>query len=122
MLPVNVRRFIIANIPSVPYLEALLLLHSEPNAPWSSRTLSQRLYISESRAQALLVELRDAHIVNAAGDEFSYAPEPASLRDLFEELSLLYSKHLLEITHLIHSNLDRQAQQFADAFKLRKDP
>jgi len=27
----------------------------------------------------------------------------------------------VEVTHLIHSSLDRKAQQFADAFKLRKD-
>jgi len=121
LLPVNVRRFIIANIPSVPYLEALLLLHSEPNAPWSSTLLAGRLYIPESRAQVLLLQLHQAQIVNAVANEFFYAPD-ATLRDLIDELSLLYSKHLLEITHLIHSNLDRQAQQFADAFKLRKDP
>lgn len=107
----------------MPYLEALLLLHSEPDAQWNSKTLSKRLYIAESQAVTLLLQLRNANIVSAttAMDEFFYAPEPATLRDLIGELSLLYSKHLLEITHLIHSKLDRQAQQFADAFKLRKD-
>lgn len=124
MIPADVRRFILANIPSVPYLEALLLLHSEPDAQWSSKALSKRLYITENQAEALLLQLHNAQIVKAAAaaGEFCYAPEPATLCDLIEELSLLYSKHLLEVTHLIHSKLDRQAQQFADAFKLRKDP
>lgn len=124
MLPAEVRRFILANIPSVPYLEALLLLHSEPGAQWNSKALSQRLYIAEHQAEALLLQLHNAQIIKAATGvgEFFYAPEPTTLRNLIDELSLLYSKHLLEVTHLIHSKLDRQAQQFADAFKLRKDP
>ena len=38
-----------------------------------------------------------------------------------DRLADLYATHLVEVTHLIHSSLDRKAQQFADAFKWRKD-
>jgi hypothetical protein len=43
------------------------------------------------------------------------------LRERIDRLADLYSTHLVEVTHLIHSSLDRKAQQFADAFKWRKD-
>jgi hypothetical protein len=43
------------------------------------------------------------------------------LRERIDALADLYAKHLVEVTLLIHSTLDRKAQQFADAFKLRKD-
>ena len=32
-----------------------------------------------------------------------------------------YAAHLMSITDLIHSRVDRRAQQFADAFRFRKD-
>ena len=54
-------------------------------------------------------------------------PEPLwhqaemALRELIDRLAELYAKHLVEVTHLIHSTLDRKAQKFADAFRLRKD-
>jgi hypothetical protein len=38
-----------------------------------------------------------------------------------DRLADLYATHLVEVTLLIHSSLDRKAQQFADAFKWRKD-
>jgi hypothetical protein len=43
------------------------------------------------------------------------------LRARIDQLAELYARHLVEVTLLIHSSLDRKAQQFADAFKWRKD-
>ncbi len=122
MLTAEIRRFILTSIPSVPYLEALLLLYSEPAAAWSAASLAKRLYIGDKKAEELLSQLKDAGIVATRGDPnfFVYAELP-HLHELIGELSLLYSKNLLEITHLIHSKTNRQAQQFADAFKLRRD-
>jgi hypothetical protein len=52
---------------------------------------------------------------------FLYQPSSETLRARIDQLAELYSKHLVEVTLLIHSSLDRKAQQFADAFKWRKD-
>ena len=41
--------------------------------------------------------------------------------DRTEVFADLYATHLVEVTLLIHSTLDRKAQQFADAFTWRKD-
>ena len=121
----EVRRFIFTSIPSVPHLEALLLLRNEPHVVWSNADLSQRLYVSERIAAALLADLASAGMVAAeAGSPAGvrYSPKSIELRTRIDELATAYSKYLVEITHLIHSKAERGAHQFADAFKLRKDP
>jgi hypothetical protein len=40
---------------------------------------------------------------------------------LIDRLAELYSRQLVQVTTLIHSKLDRKAQQFANAFTWRKD-
>lgn len=123
ILSQEVRRFILTNIPSVPYLEALLLLRDEPDSVWSSTSLAQRLYLSESGAMTLLAQLVNFGIVESqAPEEFRFRPRSHEMRRVINALALAYSKHLVEVSQLIHSKTDRQAQQFADAFKLRKDP
>lgn len=123
MLTVEIRRFILTSIPSVPYLEALLLLRLEPNILWTKASVAKRLYISEKNANDLLQQLQGGHVITPDDDQqgFIYSPCADELRYLIDQLAELYSKDLLEITHLIHSTPDRKAQQFADAFKMRKD-
>ena len=45
-LPVDVRRFVLTSIPSVPYLEALLLLRAEPQHAWTAGDLARRLKLA----------------------------------------------------------------------------
>lgn len=120
----DVRRFVLTSVPSIPYLEAMLLLRNEEGTGWDNRVLAQRLYLSEKTAAGLLSDLQEAGILRAEGDApalYFYAPESDSLRAIIDRLAATYSTHLVEITHLIHSTSARKAQQFADAFKWRKD-
>lgn len=123
--PEDLRRFVLTSIPSVPFLEALLLLRANPDQQWHCATLAGRLYVRERTAQALLEELERAgmaaHCNTAPHDCYQYQPASPQLRERIDALADLYSRHLVEVTVLIHSSLDRKAQQFADAFKLRKD-
>lgn len=123
IIPEDLRRFILTSVPSVPFLEALLLLRSHPERAWQPDTLARRLYIRERVAQALLEDLCTAGVAGCPEDAGSYLYQPASdeLRDRIDRLADLYAKHLVDVTNLIHSTLDRKAQQFADAFKWRKD-
>jgi hypothetical protein len=123
--PEDVRRFVLTSIPSVPFLEALLLLRANPTQQWHGDSLAQRLYVRERTAQALLEELFQAGMVAPCpGPQqgcYQYQPSSLQLRERIDALAELYARHLVEVTHLIHSSLDRKAQQFANAFKLRKD-
>jgi len=124
-IPEDLRRFILTRIPSVPFLEALLLMRADTTQPWRRETLAARLYVREKVAETLLAELCAAGMAEcidgAAGDSFRYHPENDALRERIDSLADLYATHLVEVTLLIHSTLDRKAQQFADAFTWRKD-
>jgi DNA-binding IclR family transcriptional regulator len=121
-LPANVRRFILTSVPSVPYLEAVLLLRAEPATAWGVAELARRLYVPERTATELLQLLTSSGIAAPVGDTRTarYAPA-AELRGLLEELAQSYSTDLVAITDLIHSRIDRRAQRFADAFRFRKE-
>lgn len=125
-IPEDIRRFVLTSIPSVPHLEALLLLRADPDLAWTSASLAARLYVSDKAAHALLVDLCESGMGAArpgAGGaiDYRFAPGSAQLHATIDQLAELYARHLLDITHLIHSKLDRKAQQFANAFKWRKD-
>lgn len=122
-IPEDIRRFVLTSIPSVPHLEALLLLRGTPG-PWSSAAVAERLYLGEKSATVLLDDLCSSGMANAQGEPancYRYQPATELLGTTIDSLAEFYARHLVEITHLIHSKHDRKAQQFADAFKWRKD-
>lgn len=121
----DIRRFILTSVPSVPYLEALLLLRTDPGIRWEVPRAAARLYVAEREAAEVLTALAAAGIAQSEeqGETvlFRYAPATAELRDRLDALAQAYSANLVGVTHLIHSRIDKRAQQFADAFRLRKD-
>ena len=123
-IPEDVRRFILTSITSVPHLEALLLCRYASDQPWDSPTIAQRLYISEKAAAELLADLRTAGFIVAIEPKaafYRYHPGSDELRQMIDLLAETYSKNLVEVTNIIHSKTAKMAQQFADAFKWRKD-
>ena len=124
-IPEDLRRFILTSIPSVPFLEALLLMRADPAQQWTGAMLAGRLYTSERTAQGLLEDLCQSGMARPcpAPQEhcYVYAPGSDALRGRIDSLAEHYARHLVDVTNLIHSTLDRKAQQFADAFRLRKD-
>ena len=120
-LPADIRRFILTSIPSVPYLEAVLLLRAEPQQSWTGSLLAQRLYVPERTAADLVAQLRDGGVAEPAGETaVRYAAGP-ELADLIDRLAHAYTAQLMTVTDLIHSRVERRAQQFADAFRFRKE-
>ncbi len=124
-VPGDVRRFILTSIVSVPYLEAMLLLRNEPDQPWDVSRVAKRLYMDEKRAAELLSLLRQGGVLQVVEEQlpsYCYSPATDELREMIDRLAEVYATNLVEVTHLIHSSMDKKAQQFADAFRLRKDP
>lgn len=119
-LPADVRRFILTSVPSVPYLEALLLLRAEPSRSWDGVQLARRLYVPERTGAELVQLLRDSGIAAADGAAVRYAPA-AELAQLLDQVAQAYAADLVAVTELIHSRIDRRAQRFADAFRFRKE-
>src|SRR5205085_4422197 len=117
VIPEDLRRFVLTSIPSVPFLEALLLMRAMPDQPWSKDSLARRLYVRDKVADALLADLCRAGMAAPAPDPgagaYCYHPREEALRQRIDHLADLYATHLVEVTHLIHSSLDRKAHQFA---------
>lgn len=119
-IPADLRRFILTSIPSVPHIEALMLLRAHLPEAWSAADVARRLYVAPHVAQAVLADLCKAGILLCDDAAETYAYRPGD--ELIERLADLYASNLVEVTMLIHSKLDRKAQQFADAFNFRKEP
>jgi hypothetical protein len=123
-LPDHVRRFLLTSVPSVPYLEAILLLRAERTTDWSAAAVAARLYLPETSAASLLEALAAAGIArmsDAVPPVFSYQPASPELAAMLDDVARAYSDSLVKVTDVIHSRMDRRAQQFADAFRWRKD-
>jgi hypothetical protein len=123
-IPEELRRFIHTSVPSVPFVEALLLFReaSERGESLSVDQIARGLYVSDRHAAAIVEELYTARIVESVGDRGAYRYAPgAQLAQHLDGLAKFYRSRLVEVTSLIHSRTGRMAQQFADAFRLRKD-
>jgi DNA-binding IclR family transcriptional regulator len=122
-IPEDLRRFLLASVPSVPFVEAMLLLREAHGEAVEATEVARRLYLSEAATAGVLEQLAEARIVrrNPQGPAaHCFAPHP-EIADVVDMLAAYYRSHLVEVTDVIHSRTARKAQQFADAFKLRKD-
>jgi DNA-binding IclR family transcriptional regulator len=122
-LPDDVRRFVLTSVPSVPYIESLLLMRREAAATWTSSQLASRIYVPPAQAAGLLESLEAAGIAaRVPGVAGAYCYQPSEeLAELLDRVAAHYVTNLLAVTDLIHSSLNRRASQFADAFRWRKD-
>lgn len=120
----EVKRFILTSIPSVPFLEAILLTRDCHNQMWSTRHVAQRLYIQEKDAERILTALYEMGAlvrIGAPVNMYQYQPSSDELRAMVDRLAHTYARDIIAVTNLIHSRSSRQAHLFADAFKWRKD-
>lgn len=125
MIPEDIRRFVLTSIPSVPYLEALLIFHRAPSAELAGADLARMLYIEEPRALELAEALCGAGAVAKIGPagatRYRYGPRDEVLATLVDRLAKVYDTEMIGVTHLIHDAVAKSAHRFADAFKLRKE-
>ncbi len=115
-LPDEIRRFILTSTPSVPHLEALLLMRNEPGA-WNADTLSRRLYMNTRTAVGVLADLRQARLFSGtrqAAGHYCYAPASEELCGIIDRLADIYSRHLVAVSHLIHSRSKAAKRTRAD--------
>lgn len=119
-IPVEVREFVLKYIDSIAQLEALLLLRREVSAPWNAATVAKRLYIAEGDALDVLSKLLARGFLKLDRKTYQYQCPP-ELDTLLGHVADVYARQLIPVTHLIHNKPGR-IREFADAFKLRKEP
>src|SRR5689334_7182763 len=120
----DLAQFIVDKFDSVAQLEALLLCRANSATKWTVEMVAKRLYISARQAEDVLKRLHVENLVGVDQSEpvrFCFCPGSPELNTLVDRLAEIYSKHLVPVTNLIHSKPKLRIQQFADAFRLRKD-
>lgn len=123
VIPENVRALIQVANPTVAAMEALLLLCEHQSRTWTTPELAQRLYITEAEAQASADVLSKAGLFGVEAQAYRYQPGTEELGQAVEELKICYKTRLIPLTRLIHARAPKSdIQQFADVFRLRKDP
>lgn len=120
-IPDDLRRFIVVNALTVPDIEALLIFRAVRDTTWTAATLAARLYVPVPRAAQVIVKLDTVGAIAPQGDAWTYHPRASDLDLLFGSLEDYYSRHLIEITRLIHASEDQAARDFADAFRIRRE-
>ncbi len=123
--PPELRSFIL-RLPSIPYLETIVLLHRSPNEIWKSEALASRLYVPEHMVLRIMSNLCSSGIclrTEGYKNQFLYRPESERLNCLISSLVDYYTKNLIEVTNLIHAgtNSQEKAQDFANAFIWKSD-
>ena len=120
-IPPEVREFILKYVQSVAYIEGLMLLSRAPGKAWDNVAIANRLYISTDEAESILKLIcRDGFAVEKDG-RYGFTCPSAQLALTIEQLDSVYSGALIPLTHLIHSNRPSRVQEFANAFKLRRE-
>jgi predicted transcriptional regulator len=120
VLPLAVQQFLLTRIESIAQLEALLLLYRDPSQAWDCTEISRRLYIDEAVCAELLQGLKRQGLVVKKDARYSFYCDPAELESTVQLVQAHYTKHLIPVTNLIHSKLNR-IQEFANAFKIKKE-
>jgi predicted ArsR family transcriptional regulator len=124
VIPQEVKRFLLAHIDSIAQLEALLLLRANPNQRCTCKTIAERLYITQEDAARFLSKLVTRGLIEATGTQpplFQYRPSNEDFRRIIDLLADVYAKYLIPVTNFIHGKSKRNIQDFADAFKIKKD-
>ncbi|MDQ3026225.1 MAG: alkaline phosphatase family protein [Pseudomonadota bacterium] len=124
-IPDDVRRFVLTSVPSVPFMEAMLVFRARHGERLTTRNIGEWLYMSEEAAAGFVAQLVASRIIRPAETDRAshrFAPESDELAEMLDRVASCYSSNLIEMTDLIHAKTERKARHFADAFRLRKDP
>ncbi|HZU24490.1 MAG TPA: hypothetical protein VFA04_03155 [Bryobacteraceae bacterium] len=121
--PVDIDRFILEQIETVPHMEALLLVWNSRPKVWSADEMGHAIFVTTAEAGAVLDDLTRRGFVAAARNSeqtWHYNPEPG--RDaIMSVLDRTYRRELIRVTRLIHSKAPSSVREFAKAFRLKKE-
>lgn len=115
-----VLRFIREHIDSVPHLEGLLLLRESAPKVWSAEELAARLYVNAETGRRIVTDLTRRRLIVASTAGVAYNPDN-EYAELLPEVAQTYSRQLVQVARFIHAKGSPAMQEFARAFKLKKD-
>jgi hypothetical protein len=117
---VEVDRFILDEIDSVPHIEALLILWNSRPKPCTVHELAALLFLPEERTRQIMEDLQQRAFTISGESGASY--NPACPRDhLMADVDRIWRRELVRVSNLIHSKASPAVREFARAFRFKKD-
>ena len=119
--PPSLQSFIAAYIGSVEQLEILCLLSRSPDKWWSPKDVFHVVQSSEHSVTACLEKYVQQTLLVADKGLYRYAPRRLELDKAVHELSQAYSERRVAVIEMIYKRPNDTIQDFADAFRFRKE-
>ncbi len=124
-VPEDARQFLLKTIDSIAQWEGLLLLRAHPGEAWDAVAIAAHLYITEAETVFLMARLAEHQILALSdgpqGVRYTYNPATPELKAAIDRVAQLYKDYLIPVTRIIHSKPRNRVQEFANAFRIRKD-
>ena len=117
-----VLEFVARSFRSVWPLELLLVLYQERQVGWEVETLARKLRANAPVVTQGLANLEAIGLVRADADRlYRFDPASPELAEMAGEVIALYNQKPRAVLRAIFSAPSDRIQNFADAFRLRKD-
>lgn len=120
----QVEQFILAEIDSVPHLEALLLIWNTRPKQWPVEEMASALYVSPEVASRVLADLTSRELIVQSKEPVNtyYYDSSSESRDvLLKNVDAAYRFKLLPVSALVHSKVSVTVRDFARAYGSKKD-
>jgi hypothetical protein len=120
----ELEKFIAAEINSLEQLEILLLLSGNPHKWWSAKSVYEVVKSSIQSVQDRLEEMVARGILRKETDtevRFQFGPRDEAVWRITTELRDAYKERSVKVVQAIYSKPPDPVQEFARAFRLRKD-
>ena len=122
MISDDAKAFLRAVVRSVWALELLLLLRRQRERAWTVDALTLELRASQTAIRQALPNFRIAGLIQDEADEtIRYSPATAQLDTLVQEIASEYGSRPFAILNEILAPRESNVEQFARAFRIRKD-
>ena len=124
-LPANVEHFLSEHIRSIEQLEILLLLREKPEQCRTAADVYRIVRSSERSVTETLERLCQQGLLRrleGTAPDYQFSPPNERLRQTVDSLARLYAERRVKIIQAIYSDRVSEVDEFAKAFRLRKDP
>ena len=121
---VELEKFIAEEIQSLEQVEILLLLSGNPHRWWSARAVYDVVKSNPASVDARLEELAARGILQKQKEgaiEYRFSPSDERIWKVVNQLRDAYKERPVKVVQAIYSKPPDAVQEFARAFRVRKD-
>lgn len=121
-IPPELRQFIAEHIHSIEQLEVLILLSGNASKSWSVAEVFRQIQSSEKSILECLENFRTAGLATVTSEGlYSFSPREVVLCKIVSALAHAYRERRVSVIECIYEKTQDPIQNFAEAFRLRKE-